>query len=177
MAYEFTVNELGVYILGSTNSAMEIVYFAAEGTASEGSDGLASGQLGSVDFVYASSTKQIITVDMTQPDSDSSYNTNSYYYSSGCMLSINNISSNAVSGGYFLRANDLQLYVYRSQNSNKRYIYALSTATTTPNTYHGSLDRYLIATGDNAMLPKTDGTWNYEVNFDQLPQRKTQTSN
>lgn len=190
VAYEFEVASTGVYVLGSPNSAMEIVYFAAGGTADAGYDGLASGQLGSIDFVYANNANKIITVDMTEP-ADVAVNTmndpQQYYYASGCVLSINNMAAEASTSTEFTRADDLKLYVYRkihqatavdtatnaTYNYYARYIYARVTSTSATKMYHGAFTRQFSRGGDNPLTVDTSNKWSYTATaFTVLPQRE-----
>ena len=95
VAYRFTVYEAGTYILGtavgtsswtestSYSYPMEIVYCAADGTASEGLDGTTGSVTGSLDYVYDYNGKIVHVQDYTAgegPNSETKdYN---YYYNS-----------------------------------------------------------------------------------------------
>ena len=95
VAYRFTVYEAGTYILGTavgtsslTDSTsysypMEIVYCAADGTASEGLDGTTGSVTGSLDYVYDYNGKIVHVQDYAAgegPNSETKdYN---YYYNS-----------------------------------------------------------------------------------------------
>ncbi len=91
VAYEFSIEEKGIYRIGSTNSPMQIVYFSVDGVASSGRDGTGGSQLKSIDFVYDTfeyenaTSQKIVTVTNIAPDtvSDEDYN---YYYPSHCLL-------------------------------------------------------------------------------------------
>lgn len=97
VAYEFTVDEAGVYTIGATNGPMQIVYFSADGVASLGRDGTGGSHLQGIDFVYHYG-QNIVTVtnipnttdptagDYVDPDTEN-YN---YYYESSCLLHLDN---------------------------------------------------------------------------------------
>ncbi|MBR2611832.1 MAG: hypothetical protein IKC72_02070 [Clostridia bacterium] len=91
VAYEFTVSEVGLYVLGASGEAddsevpMEIVYFAADGVASAGRDGESASQLGSIDFVY-SYNNEIITVKDSSSTDTSGNEDYSTFYPSYCIL-------------------------------------------------------------------------------------------
>ena len=122
VAYEFTVREVGIYMLGVSTSGgdgdeapMEIVYFSVGGVASTGRDGSSGSQLGTVDFVYADGENKIVTVSedvSTNENGEEDYTT---YYPSYCLLYMR---SQSVDGG-FIDINDEEVHI-------KRYITDLS---------------------------------------------------
>lgn len=101
VAYEFKVYNEGVYVLGTsnsendqaglfddpTNTPMEILYFSADGVADTGYDGSASGQLGTLDYVY-SYGGEIVTVTerSSTEEGELDYST---YYQSYCLVYMN----------------------------------------------------------------------------------------
>ena len=109
VAYEFTVSEEGVYVLGYTNGPMEIVYFSADGTASAGRDGTGGSRLGSVDFVYDYNDVIVPVQDYESIPEEEQY---SYYYSSLCLLFTDN-SAKEESGAY-VDLNSFSVFVERS---------------------------------------------------------------
>lgn len=88
VAYEFKVTEEGVYVLGSTNGPMEIVYFSADATASGGRDGTMGSTIGSIDFVYDYSNKIVPVTESSTPTENGEEDYKNYY-SSLCLLYIN----------------------------------------------------------------------------------------
>ena len=116
MAYEFEVDELGSYIIGASNANMQIVYFSADGVASEGNDGTGkTGQLGALDFVYANGDGEILTVDMGDTDG-SAENPSEYYYPSYWLVHLNNRALADT------RINNERIYIYRYLDNNQRYV-------------------------------------------------------
>lgn len=105
VAYEFTVSEVGLYILGPSgfnfNSSgiaeifegpdvpMEIVYFSADGVASVGRDGASASQIGSIDYVYDFGG-EIITVTDTSENGEGGHEDYSTYYPSYCLTFFEN---------------------------------------------------------------------------------------
>lgn len=124
VAYRFTVMEAGTYVLGtaigqssignaySYSYPMEIVYCAADGTASEGLDGTIGSVTGALDYVYDYGGKIINVQDyaasVTVPAND--YN---YYYNSRIITYTDN-GNTAI--------NDMMLYPYRYVSNNKIYL-------------------------------------------------------
>lgn len=97
VACEFKLTEIGNYILGATNGPMTIAYFSVDGAASEGNDGTGGNQIGSIDFVYANASNQILTVDKLDPNladtvGTENENTATYYYPSYTFVYLNNQS-------------------------------------------------------------------------------------
>ena len=97
VACEFKLTEIGNYILGATNGPMTIAYFSVDGAASEGNDGTGGNQIGSIDFVYANASNQILTVDKLDPNladivGTENENTATYYYPSYTFVYFNNQS-------------------------------------------------------------------------------------
>ena len=132
VAYQFTIEgsntNAGTYVIGnahvpsgnaSTDVPMEIVHFSVSGTASAGRDGVAGNQLGAIDFVYDDTANTIVTVG-TESQTNSLPNAEgnefySNYYASQCMLYTN--TEKAVSGGGYLKVNQVRLYVRRRLES------------------------------------------------------------
>lgn len=96
VAYEFTVDEVGLYILGPSgfnNDAqtgimsnfegpdvpMEIVYFSADGVASSGRDGASASQIGTIDYVYSFGGEIITVTDESETDNNGTEDYNTYY--------------------------------------------------------------------------------------------------
>jgi hypothetical protein len=117
VAYRFTVYEAGTYVLGTaigessiTDSTdysypMEIVYCAADGTASEGNDGTIGSVTGSLDYVYDYNNK-IINVqnyDAGEGPSSSTPDYNYYYHSH--IITYTDNSTTPI--------NNLKIYPYR----------------------------------------------------------------
>ena len=125
VAYEFTVNGEGVYIIGSAHgntnaatdkdAAMEIVHFSVSGTASAGRDGVAGSKLGSVDFVYDDpNSNTIITVGKTGTGGITNQAGNedyANYYASQSLLHTNNGAKDT--GGNFIKINNARIAVRR----------------------------------------------------------------
>jgi len=105
VAYEFKVYNEGVYILGTSNSEsdsagigsifddivstpMEIVYFSADGVADSGYDGSASGQLGTLDFVYSYGGEIVTVTERSSTDAEGNLDY-STYYQSYCLIYMN----------------------------------------------------------------------------------------
>ena len=109
VAYEFTVSQEGVYVLGYTNGPMEIVYFSADGTASAGRDGTSGSKLGSVDFVYEYNGKIIAVEDYENIPENEDYN---YFYASLCLLFTDNSAKNG--DGSFVSLNQFSVSVRRT---------------------------------------------------------------
>ena len=143
VAYQFTIQgsdeNAGTYVIGnahvssgyaSADVPMEIVHFSVSGTASAGRDGVAGNQLGAIDFVYddaittgtgetATTTNTIITVDRVSGFTGGTANTTNgenyaNYYASQCLLYTN--TEKTVSGGGFIKINQVRLYVRRRVN-------------------------------------------------------------
>lgn len=115
VAYEFTVSEVGLYVLGASGEAdnsevpMEIVYFAADGVASAGRDGESASQLGSIDFVY-SHNNEIITVKDSSSTDTSGNEDYSTYYPSYCILYFD---SNKKDGENYISIRNEKVYIRR----------------------------------------------------------------
>lgn len=105
VAYEFTVSEVGLYILGPSgfnldssgimenfegpDVPMEIVYFSADGVASTGRDGASASQIGTIDYVYDFGG-EIITVTDTSENGEGDIENYSTYYPSYCLTYFEN---------------------------------------------------------------------------------------
>lgn len=108
VAYTFTVYNEGVYLLGSTNGPMEIVYFSADGTASAGRDGSSGSRLGNIDFVYDHSGKIVPVTDAAEDGGTENFDS---YYASLCIL----YTDNGYGGvGNYPDVNDLQIHIRRT---------------------------------------------------------------
>ena len=116
VAYEFEIEDVGAYIMGADNSNMQIVYFSADGVASEGSDGTGkTGQLGSIDFVYSSNSK-IIPVTAGDPREAVTEDTSTYYYPSYWLVHINNKAASDI------YVNNERIYIRRYLNGSTRMV-------------------------------------------------------
>ena len=105
VAHEFTVSEVGLYILGPSgfnfdsnglmqnfegpDVPMEIVYFSADGVASSGRDGASASQIGAIDYVYDFGG-EIITVTDTSENGEGDKENYSTYYPSYCLTYFEN---------------------------------------------------------------------------------------
>jgi len=122
VAYEFSVSEEGVYVLGS-NKGCEIVYFSADSTASEGRDGESSYKMGTIDYVYENSGR-IVTVLNSDPVKDNAEDYQYYYPSLALFYTYNagepstkDTDTYTVSAGYtYANINDFTFYVRRVIN-------------------------------------------------------------
>ncbi len=126
VAYEFTVTEEGIYVLGmsgyntetdeySENGApMEIVYFSAEGVASAGRDGAGGSQLGTIDFVYDYNGTIVTVKESSITDSTGAEDYNNYYPSYVLVYFDNSVEN----GEVWYNVNDGQLYVRRWVNDS-----------------------------------------------------------
>ena len=119
LAYEFTVNETGVYIMGATNSAMQIVYFSADGVASAGRDGTGGTQIGNVDYVYDYNDKVVLVTDTDPRDTsaDGYAEDYQYYYQSYMIVYFDNGVTINGEGTAFVNINDERLCIRRWVNS------------------------------------------------------------
>ena len=116
VAYEFSINQAGVYILGATNGPMQIVYFSADGVASNGRDGVGGSNLGTIDYVYDYNNSIIPVTEeyTTNIDGTEDYNT---YYPSFCIIYYDNfIEGSGVNG--FSDINNGYFSVYRRIDDN-----------------------------------------------------------
>ena len=117
IAYEFEIDEAGSYIIGSSNTNMQIVYFSADGVASEGSDGTGkTGQLGSLDFVYTNSDGKVLTVKDGDPNESPDELPNTYYYPSYWLVHLNNMATANE------KINNEKIYIYRYLANGSRYV-------------------------------------------------------
>ncbi len=119
VAYEFTVSEVGLYILGPSGFAnnggedpdvpMEIVYFSADGVASSGRDGASGSQIGTIDYVYSYNEKIVTVTEKSSTDAngEEDYNT---YYPSYCMTYFDTTQKDK---GAFVSINNELMYVRR----------------------------------------------------------------
>ena len=132
IAYRFTVFEAGTYVLGTavgTSSfndtdgpqyPMEIIYCAADGTASEGRDGTSGSVTGSLDYVYDYNNKIIHVQDYAANEGpDSGQEDFNYYYSSHIITYTVNNTTTPVS--------QLKIYPYRFINNGKSTFSLVST--------------------------------------------------
>jgi hypothetical protein len=99
IAYEFTVSEEGIYIMGASNGPMQIVYFSSDGVSDDGRDGTGGTQIGFVDFVYdyspttATDPKRIVLVTDTElkhTGNKTDTEDYQYYYESNCLVHFGN---------------------------------------------------------------------------------------
>lgn len=128
VAYQFTVTEAGTYILGTAigdsdlfeastyKYPMEIVYCAADGTASEGLDGTIGSVTGALDYVYAYDGNIVNVQDYTGTVPTGDY---TYYYSSRIVTYTDN---GALEDTDKHLINDMMIYPYRYVADNKIYL-------------------------------------------------------
>lgn len=115
VAYEFTVDQAGVYTLGTTQGPMQIVYFSADGVASMGRDGTGGAQLHAIDFVYDTygyvdaDEDKIVTVG-NAPEQSSDTEDYNYYYESSCLLFFDN---NTKHNNEFVKIFHEKIYIRR----------------------------------------------------------------
>ena len=91
VAYEFTIYEEGLYVLGTSadsnggafsdknEAPMEIVYFSVGGVASTGRDGSSGSQIGTIDFVYANNGNIVTVTESSSTDSEGREDYSTYY--------------------------------------------------------------------------------------------------
>ncbi len=123
VGYEFTVSEVGLYVLGASSyseelskyvsTPMEIVYFSADGVASTGRGGDSGSQLGTVDFIYDYSNKLITVTQSSSTDADGKEDYNGYYPSYTIMYFDNTLTD----GAGFVAINDERIRVRRWINT------------------------------------------------------------
>ena len=70
------------------STPMEIVYFSADGVADSGYDGSASGQLGTLDFVYSYGGEIVTVTERSSTDAEGNLDY-STYYQSYCLIYMN----------------------------------------------------------------------------------------
>lgn len=115
VAYEFNVDQAGVYTLGTTQGPMQIVYFSADGVASMGRDGTGGAQLHAIDFVYDTygyadaDEDKIVTVG-NAPEQSSNTEDYNYYYESSCLLFFDN---NTKHNNEFVKIFHEKIYIRR----------------------------------------------------------------
>lgn len=130
VGYEFTVTEAGTYILGTAAGSapilgifgedttvdypMEIVYCAADGTASPGRDGTSGSVFGAIDYVYDYQGNIIHVQDYaTAPDTEN--NTKySFYYNSHIIT----YTDNEYGDPNFVAINNMMIYPRRYISSS-----------------------------------------------------------
>jgi hypothetical protein len=129
VAYRFTVYEAGTYVLGtavgesslteSTNYSypMEIVYCAADGTASEGNDGTSGSVIGSLDYVYDNGSKIINVQDYAAGQGPTSQTDYANFYFNSHIITYTDNEATGTSG--FTNINSLKVYPYRYISGNK----------------------------------------------------------
>lgn len=115
VAYEFNVDQAGVYTMGTTQGPMQIVYFSADGVASMGRDGTGGAQLHAIDFVYDTygyvdaDEDKIVTVG-NAPEQSSDTEDYNYYYESSCLLFFDN---NTKHNNEFVKIFHAKIYIRR----------------------------------------------------------------
>ncbi len=83
--HKFTIEEAGIYLLGSGVGSMSVAYFSVTGAAGAGQDGMSGSPIGTIDFVYDNGT-DIIPVSNPAPnetlieEEDYQYYYPSYYF-------------------------------------------------------------------------------------------------
>jgi hypothetical protein len=123
VAYEFKVYNEGVYVLGTSTSTsdesilaakdtapMEIVYFSADGVASEGRDGASGSQIGTIDYVYSYGGNIIPVAPKSETDSEGKENYNTYY-PSYCIMYMTSVPEDTKEP--FLNINEELVHVRR----------------------------------------------------------------
>ena len=134
VAYRFTVKEAGTYFLGTAvgqsnfgdsnyyNYPMEIVYCAADGTASAGNDGTSGSVIGSMDYVYDNGTQIIHVQDYAEGAGPTQANDYANYYYNSHIITY---TDNEASG--FPNINDLRIFPYRYIDDTKKVVLQLGT--------------------------------------------------
>lgn len=150
VAYCFTVMEAGTYILGTAigdsgffntykyDYPMEIVYCAADGTASEGRDGTSGSVFGALDYVYDNNGTIVHVQDYaTAPETtpETKYN---YYYNSHIITYTDNETS---------VINQLQLWPRRYIDGGTIKLQIYSSDPTLFKGKHAGVDTDVVVTG------------------------------
>lgn len=150
VAYCFTVREAGTYILGTAigdsgffntykyDYPMEIVYCAADGTASEGRDGTSGSVFGALDYVYDNNGTIVHVQDYaTAPETtpETKYN---YYYNSHIITHTDNETS---------VINQLQLWPRRYIDGGTIKLQIYSSDPTLFKGKHAGVDTDVVVTG------------------------------
>ncbi len=122
VAYEFTVSDAGIYVLGAScynaekseyvSTPMEIIYFSADGVASSGRDGNGGSQLGSIDFVYDYAEKIVTVTDGSSLGADGNEDYTKYY-PSYVLLYFDNSLLKTSGGSDFIDINDARIHIRR----------------------------------------------------------------
>ena len=144
VAYRFTVKEAGTYFLGTAvgqsnfgdsnyyNYPMEIVYCAADGTASAGNDGTSGSVIGSMDYVYDNGTQIIHVQDYAEGAGPTQANDYANYYYNSHIITY---TDNEASG--FPNINDLRIFPYRYIDDTKKVVLQLGTEGTNTGLFIG----------------------------------------
>lgn len=90
LAYEFSVDKTGIFILGASSSVFQLVYCRVDGAASSGRDGTGGSILGNIDFVYDNG-EQVLLVTDGGVEEDGSENADKYYYESYVLVHFANV--------------------------------------------------------------------------------------
>lgn len=114
MAYEFVVDNEGLYILAATDVRMQIAYCSVDGVASSGRDGTGGAPLGDIDFVYDNGDKVLLVTDGGTTEDGLEDPTN-YYYESFVLVHFVNVDDN----GNKHIINSETLSVYRWSGGDK----------------------------------------------------------
>ncbi len=172
IAYEFTITKdmgTGIFILGTTGystnvyeeqsspaigsgtyvaTPMEIVYFSADGIASEGHDGNNYSPTGTIDFVYDNASNSILTVDNLGPSVTAGATPDyaTYYYPSYSTVYFDNEMK---PDGTYVRIHEAQISLRRQVDS----VTTEGTTTVTPTIY------YKFITKDNVNYIKINNTY------------------
>lgn len=93
MAYEFVVENEGLYILAATDVRMQIAYCSVDGVASSGRDGTGGAPIGDIDFVYDNGDKVLLVTDGGTTEDGLEDPTN-YYYESFVLVHFVNVDDN-----------------------------------------------------------------------------------
>jgi hypothetical protein len=108
MAYEFVVDNEGLYILAATDVRMQIAYCSVDGVASSGRDGTGGSPLGNIDFVYDNGDKVLLVTDGGTGENGEE-DPSQYYYESFVLVHFSNIDDN----GNLHSINSEKLSIYR----------------------------------------------------------------
>jgi hypothetical protein len=114
MAYEFVVENEGLYILAATDVRMQIAYCSVDGVASSGRDGTGGAPIGDIDFVYDNGNKVLLVTDGGTTEDGLEDPTN-YYYESFVLVHFVNVDDN----GNKHIINSETLSVYRWSGGDK----------------------------------------------------------
>lgn len=156
VAYEFDVNEEGVYIMGSSKQC-DIVYFSVDATASAGGDGESSYKMGTIDYVYDDGNGKVLTVKDVDPRDKTvagyTRDYTKYYYNSYSIMYTQNIFAPVEGDTDFTTQTDSGT-TYKFPNVNNVEIYLQRKLNGTPTIYWRAdrADKPYITTVDYSLL-------------------------